>query len=392
MQTLNAAAERMFGYARDDVLGRDVRMLIPEPTARDAGTLTGYVPSPDARAAGARRAADGLRKDGTTLAIEVTIVALDVIGERQFASSSGPRHGRRLEAASPARLIDGPLATASPTTQQLLTSSALQRHHCSRAAAAASLRPTSPSPGRRAAATLTRQLLASYRRAALSPLCSSSRIVLNLESCSAPVGEDVSAACAGNPNRPSHGRPAQLGTGIVTLASCPRRHADRGQLLSRPRVRRRSTGSRRGCGLYDLLLTCPTQAWASRPTLSASCRSVLHDDRRLGSRRLVWHGHAVVAQVRTPLALEGVGSGSGSGVFAGRRTAIARPSRGTPLSGRNGGPGTKRSCRRGRRLPPAVNASSCRPRLHREPRDGLEALLRPTRPAPSSLLSLTWCC
>ena len=49
------------------MLGRDVRMLIPEPTARDAGSLTGYVQSPDARATGARRTVEGLRKDGTTL-------------------------------------------------------------------------------------------------------------------------------------------------------------------------------------------------------------------------------------------------------------------------------------------------------------------------------------
>jgi PAS domain S-box-containing protein len=201
VQTFNAAAERMFGYARDDVLGRDVLMLIPEPTDRDAGSLTGHVSSPEARVAGAPRTMEGLRKDGTTLAIEVTIVALDVGGGRQFGMfvrdlgtvgrfEAQRRQSQRMEAMGRlaygiAHDFNNLLTVICGYSDTMLA--ALPQQHPLRSHVAEVRRAGDH------AATLTRQLMAFSRRQQLSPrLLDLNELVLNLESMLRRLlGEDV---------------------------------------------------------------------------------------------------------------------------------------------------------------------------------------------------------
>src|SRR5262245_22315729 len=62
---VNGRAEKMFGYPREELLGRPVEMLVPErfrtahPRKRE-----GFFAAPQARSMGAGRDLYGLRKDG----------------------------------------------------------------------------------------------------------------------------------------------------------------------------------------------------------------------------------------------------------------------------------------------------------------------------------------
>jgi PAS domain S-box-containing protein len=71
---VNAAAERMFGYARSELLGRPLEILLPE-RARGAHTAhrTGYFAEPRARPMGIGLALSGRRRDGTEFPVEISL-------------------------------------------------------------------------------------------------------------------------------------------------------------------------------------------------------------------------------------------------------------------------------------------------------------------------------
>ena len=69
---MNAQAERVFGYARDEVLGRPVEMLVPERFRRShPGLRTSFFHEPQSRPMGAGRDLYGLRKDGSEVPVEI---------------------------------------------------------------------------------------------------------------------------------------------------------------------------------------------------------------------------------------------------------------------------------------------------------------------------------
>ncbi|HVX89391.1 MAG TPA: PAS domain S-box protein, partial [Gemmatimonadales bacterium] len=69
---VNREVERLFGYSREELLGRSVDTLVP---MRSRGAhpefRAGFYASPDARAMGAGRELFGLRKDGTEVPVEI---------------------------------------------------------------------------------------------------------------------------------------------------------------------------------------------------------------------------------------------------------------------------------------------------------------------------------
>jgi hypothetical protein len=69
---VNAEIERLFGYSREELLGRSVDHLVPE-RFRDAhgGYRRGFLAEPKVRAMGAGRDLFGLRKDGTEVPVEI---------------------------------------------------------------------------------------------------------------------------------------------------------------------------------------------------------------------------------------------------------------------------------------------------------------------------------
>ena len=62
---VNAQAERMFGYSRNELLGQPIEMLVPERYRRNHPHLrTSFFERPVSRWLGAGRDLYGLRKDG----------------------------------------------------------------------------------------------------------------------------------------------------------------------------------------------------------------------------------------------------------------------------------------------------------------------------------------
>ena len=69
---VNREVERLFGYTRDELLGRSVDTLVPERMrGAHPGFRAGFYRSPDARAMGGGRELYGLRKDGTEIPVEI---------------------------------------------------------------------------------------------------------------------------------------------------------------------------------------------------------------------------------------------------------------------------------------------------------------------------------
>jgi PAS domain S-box-containing protein len=73
----NARAERLFGYSRDELVGRDAAVLVPErrrQAREDGGGL--FAPPPEGAAASGREA-HGVRKDGREFPAEISVDRLE---------------------------------------------------------------------------------------------------------------------------------------------------------------------------------------------------------------------------------------------------------------------------------------------------------------------------
>jgi PAS domain S-box-containing protein len=74
---VNAQVERVFGYAREELLGQPVEILVPERRrGRHAGERGNFVADPHARPMGAGLDLYGRRKDGTEFPVEISLSPL----------------------------------------------------------------------------------------------------------------------------------------------------------------------------------------------------------------------------------------------------------------------------------------------------------------------------
>jgi PAS domain S-box-containing protein len=75
---VNAQAERLFGYPRDELAGQPVEILVPDAfKAAHPGLRAGYATDPRPRLMGAGLELSGRRRDGTTFPAEIALSALD---------------------------------------------------------------------------------------------------------------------------------------------------------------------------------------------------------------------------------------------------------------------------------------------------------------------------
>ena len=85
VDTVNPAAERLFGYAADELIGRNVSMLMPAPfRGEHDGYLSNYLRTGDRKIIGIGREVVGLRKDGSTFAMDLAVSEMNLGDRRLF--------------------------------------------------------------------------------------------------------------------------------------------------------------------------------------------------------------------------------------------------------------------------------------------------------------------
>lgn len=85
IKTFNHSAELIFGYSAEEVTGKNIKILIPEPHHSNHDTyLNNYLTTGVKRIIGIGREVEGLRKDGSTFPVDLAISEMLIDGERMF--------------------------------------------------------------------------------------------------------------------------------------------------------------------------------------------------------------------------------------------------------------------------------------------------------------------
>lgn len=87
IESFNAAAERIFGHAANDVVGRNISMLMPEPyRSQHDSYLARYLASGQARILGVSREVQAVRKDGGLFPMDLAVNEIRLDGRHFFTA------------------------------------------------------------------------------------------------------------------------------------------------------------------------------------------------------------------------------------------------------------------------------------------------------------------
>jgi PAS domain S-box-containing protein len=85
VEYINGSTVRLFGYAATEVIGHDIKMLMPEPDrGHHTEYMDRYLEGGEAHIIGKGRKVTGLRKDGSTVRLHLSIGEFSLNGRRKF--------------------------------------------------------------------------------------------------------------------------------------------------------------------------------------------------------------------------------------------------------------------------------------------------------------------
>ena len=85
IEAVNPAAERIFGYSANELMGKNVILLMPSPYREEHdGYLSSYLRTGERKIIGSGREVVGQRKDGSTFPMYLSVAETPLDGERHF--------------------------------------------------------------------------------------------------------------------------------------------------------------------------------------------------------------------------------------------------------------------------------------------------------------------
>ncbi len=86
IQTFNPSATRIFGYTPEEVIGKNIKMLMPEPyhSGHD-GYIKNYLESGQGKVIGIGREVEAKRKDGTIFPLDLSVSQVNLGGQKIFS-------------------------------------------------------------------------------------------------------------------------------------------------------------------------------------------------------------------------------------------------------------------------------------------------------------------
>jgi PAS domain S-box-containing protein len=85
IESFNPAAERLFGYTEAELVGKNVHVLMPAPYHDEHdGYMSRYLRTGEKKIIGIGREVTGLRRDGSTFPLRLSVGEMHVNGERKF--------------------------------------------------------------------------------------------------------------------------------------------------------------------------------------------------------------------------------------------------------------------------------------------------------------------